>query len=40
MPNWRKAMIEEMMFIEENDTWSLIDLLPSCTQVGVQGEVG
>jgi hypothetical protein len=25
-PRWRKALMEEMTSIEENDTWSLVDL--------------
>jgi hypothetical protein len=27
-PRWGKAMMEEMMSIKENDTWSLVDLPP------------
>jgi hypothetical protein len=34
-PRWWKAMMEEMMSIEENDTWSLIDLPPGRKQIGV-----
>jgi hypothetical protein len=25
-PSWRKVIMEEMLFIEENNTWSLINL--------------
>ncbi|CAA7401797.1 unnamed protein product [Spirodela intermedia] len=42
-PSWRKAMEEEMASIEENRTWSLVDLPWSPgdrVEVGVQGEVG
>jgi hypothetical protein len=43
-PSWRKVMMEEMASIEENDTWSLIDLPPGRKpiggEVGVQGEAG
>jgi hypothetical protein len=37
-PSWRKAMMEKMTSIEENDTWSLIDLPPGRKPIG--GEVG
>jgi hypothetical protein len=40
--SWRKVMMEEMDSIEENGTWSLIDLplgrKPIGGEVGVQGE--
>jgi hypothetical protein len=35
-PSWRKAMMEEMDPIEENDTWSLVDLPPGCKPIGVK----
>jgi hypothetical protein len=35
-PSWRKAMMEEMMSIEENDTWSLIDLPPGHKPIEVK----
>jgi hypothetical protein len=34
--SWRKAMMEEMDSIEENDTWSLIDLPPGHKPIGVK----
>jgi hypothetical protein len=33
-PSWRKAMMEEMDPIEENDTWSLIDPHPIASRSG------
>jgi hypothetical protein len=35
-PSWRKAMMEEMDSIEENDTWSLVDLPPGRKPIGVK----
>jgi hypothetical protein len=35
-PSWRKAMMEEMDSIEENDTWSLVDLPPNRKPIGVK----
>jgi hypothetical protein len=35
-PSWRKAMMEEMDSIEENGTWSLIDLPPGRKLIGVK----
>jgi hypothetical protein len=35
-PSWRKAMIEEMTSIKENDTWSLIDFSPGHKPIGVK----
>jgi hypothetical protein len=35
-PSWRKAMMEEMDSIEENGTWSLIDLPPGRKSIGVK----
>jgi hypothetical protein len=35
-PSWRKAMMEEMTSIKENDTWSLIDLPPGCKPIEVK----
>jgi hypothetical protein len=35
-PSWRKAMMEEMDSIEENGTWSLIDVPPSRKTIGVK----
>jgi hypothetical protein len=35
-PSWRKAMMEEMDSIEENCTWSLIDLPPGRKPIGVR----
>jgi hypothetical protein len=44
IPSWRKVMMLEMTSIDENDTWSLIDLPPGRKsiggEVGVQGEAG
>jgi hypothetical protein len=34
--SWRKAMMEEMDSIEENGTWSLIDLPPGRKPIGVK----
>jgi hypothetical protein len=34
-PSWRKAMMEEMTSIEENNTWSLIDLPHGRKPIGV-----
>jgi hypothetical protein len=34
--SWRKKMMEEMDSIEENDTWSLIDLPPDHKPIGVK----
>jgi hypothetical protein len=35
-PSWRKAMMEEMESIEENGTWSLVDLPPGRKPIGVK----
>jgi hypothetical protein len=35
-PSWRKAMMEEIDSIEENGTWSLIDLPPGRKPIGVK----
>jgi hypothetical protein len=35
-PSWRKVMMEEMTSVEENDTWSLIDLPPGCKLIRVK----
>jgi hypothetical protein len=35
-PSWRKAMMEEMNSIEENGTWSLVDLPPDRRPIGVK----
>jgi hypothetical protein len=35
-PSWRKAMMEEMDSIEENGTWSLVDLPPGRKPIGVK----
>jgi hypothetical protein len=35
-PSWRKVMMEEMASIEENDTWSLIDLPLGHKSIGVK----
>jgi hypothetical protein len=34
-PSWRKAMMEEMDSIDENGTWSLVDLPPGRKMIGV-----
>jgi hypothetical protein len=34
--SWRKVMMEEMDSIEENDTWSLVDLPPGRKLIGVK----
>jgi hypothetical protein len=34
--SWRKAMMEEMDSIEENGTWSLVDLPPDRRPIGVK----
>jgi hypothetical protein len=36
IPSWRKAMMEEMTSIEENGTWSLVDLPPGHKPIGVK----
>jgi hypothetical protein len=33
---WRKAEMEKMTSIEENITWSLVDLLPGCKPIRVK----
>jgi hypothetical protein len=33
-PSWRNEMMEEMDSIEENGTWSLIDLPPGRKSIG------
>jgi hypothetical protein len=35
-PSWRKVMMEEMDSIEENGTWSLVDLPPGRKPIGVK----
>ena len=35
-PSWRKAMEEEMASIEENRTWSLVDLPHGCRTIGLK----
>jgi hypothetical protein len=35
-PSWRKVIMEEMDSIEENGTWSLIDLPPGRKPIGVK----
>jgi hypothetical protein len=35
-PGWRKPMLKEMESIEENGTWSLVDLPPGCKLIGVK----
>jgi hypothetical protein len=35
-PSWRKVMMEEMDSIEENGSWSLIDLPPGRKPIGVK----
>jgi hypothetical protein len=35
-PNWRKVIMEEMDSIEENDTWSLVNLPPSRKPIGMK----
>jgi hypothetical protein len=35
-PSWRKAMMEEMDSIEENGTWSLVDLPPGRKPIKVK----
>ena len=34
--NWRRAMLEEMKAIEENETWELIDPPPGCHPIGLK----
>ena len=34
--NWRRAMLEEMKAIEENETWELIDPPPGCRPIGLK----
>jgi hypothetical protein len=36
IPSWRKVMMLEMTSIDENDTWSLIDLPPGRKPIGVK----
>jgi hypothetical protein len=35
-PSWRKVMMEEMMSIKENNSWSLVDLPPSRKSIRVK----
>jgi len=35
-PSWRKAMVEDMEFIEDNQTRSLADLPPRCGVIGLK----
>jgi hypothetical protein len=35
-PSWKKVMMEEIDSIEENGTWSLVDLPPSRKPIGVK----
>jgi hypothetical protein len=35
-PSWRKVMMEDMTSIEENDTWSLVDLPPGHKPIRVK----
>jgi hypothetical protein len=35
-PSWRNAMMEEMDSIEENGTWSLVDLPPGRKPIGMK----
>ena len=32
--NWRRAMLEEMKAIEENETWELVNPHPGCRLIG------
>ena len=34
--NWRRAMLEEMKAIKENDTWELVDPPPGCRPIGLK----
>ena len=34
--NWRRAMLEEMKAIEENETWELVDPPPGCRLIGLK----
>ena len=34
--NWRRAMLEEMKAIEENETWELIDPPLGCRSIGLK----
>ncbi|CAA0812904.1 cysteine-rich RLK (RECEPTOR-like protein kinase) 8 [Striga hermonthica] len=34
--SWRRAMLEEMKAIEENETWELIDPPPGCHPIGLK----
>ena len=34
--NWRRAMLEEMKAIEENETWQIIDPPPGCCPIGLK----
>jgi hypothetical protein len=35
-PCWRRAMLEEMKSIEDNDTWSLVDLPQGRKAIGLK----
>ena len=34
--NWRRAMLEEMKAIEENETWELVDPPPGCHPIDLK----
>ena len=34
--NWRRAMLEEMKAIEENETWQLVDPPPGCRPISLK----
>ena len=34
--NWRRAMLEEMKAIEENETWELVDPPPGCRPISLK----
>ena len=34
--NWRRAMLEEMKAIEENETWQLVDPPPRCRPISMK----
>jgi L-rhamnose isomerase len=34
--NWRRAMLEEMKTIEENETWELVDPPPGCRPIDLK----